>query len=81
MNYKKSLGMRYTTAFRSKLESVWKCWYDPADTEKSGIYWDFRTGSRYYAKLRLVQEPQEEWTIIPGNLVEKFQPLCYNVQR
>ena len=78
MEYKKSLGMRYSTSFRVKENSVW----DAAMVLRIlknpvyiGVLEQGRVTTPSYKVKRLVQKPREEWAVIKNAhepIIDKF---------
>ena len=67
MDYKRSLGMRYSTSFRVKEESVWdagmvlRILKNPVYT---GVLEQGRVTTPSYRVKRLVNKPREEWAVV-----------------
>ncbi len=67
MDYKRSLGMRYSTSFRVKDESVWdagmvlRILKNPVYT---GVLEQGRVTTPSYRVKRLVNKPREEWAVV-----------------
>ncbi len=78
MEYKKSLGMRYSTSFRVKENPVWgagmvlRILKNPVYI---GVLEQGRVTTPSYKVKRLVQKPREEWAVIENNhepIIDKF---------
>ena len=67
MDYKRSLGMRYSTSFRVKEESVWdagmvlRILKNPVYT---GVLEQGRVTTPSYRVKRLVNKPREQWAVV-----------------
>ena len=67
MDYKRSLGMRYSTSLRVKEESVWdagmvlRILKNPVYT---GVLEQGRVTTPSYRVKRLVNKPREQWAVV-----------------
>ena len=78
MDYKKSLGMRYSTSFRIKEKSVWDAGMVLRILKNPvyiGVLEQGRVTTPSYKVKRLVQKPRDEWVVIENShepIIDKF---------
>ena len=69
MDYKRSQGMRYSTSFRVKEESVWSAGMVLRILKNPvyiGVLEQGRVTTPSYRVKRLVYKPREEWAVVPN---------------
>jgi len=85
MDYKKSLGMRYSTVFRSKQESVWSAGMILRILKNPvyiGTLEQGRVTTPSYKVKRLVIKPREEWAVVENHHEAIIDPYDFeSVQR
>ncbi len=85
MDYKKSLGMRYSTVFRSKQESVWSAGMILRILKNPvyiGTLEQGRVTTPSYKVKRLVVQPREEWAVVENHHEAIIDPYDFeSVQR
>ncbi len=85
MDYKRSLGLRYSTAFRSKQESVWSAGMVLRILKNPtyiGTLEQGRVTTPSYKVKRLVYKPRAEWAIVENHheaIIDRYD--FENVQR
>ncbi len=85
LDYKRSLGLRYSTAFRSKQESVWSAGMVLRILKNPvyiGTLEQGRVTTPSYKVKRLIHKPREEWAIVENHheaIIDRYD--FENVQR